>query len=729
MRLIFILLFIFGVSVASISQDDGRPSAKQIEVQKQQAIADAKKERDEIKKQLTQAKVNNDDPETVKRMEDNLASLDQMIAVLERANPSGNKIPKSLPPSRNTEPAYVSPFTPIKLNQPVKTPTPDQAKDKLLWYSGRRIDANTLITASGLIVRYDRQNNMVILQPPNSGPEPDTNYYGLVNTLSQIKPMKNDYAVRMENMLNSFFMFPEIESAYQEYDLFKNKYYGLAKNKIPVTLASPNTSLESMIKDFINFINHLPAVQMVLPPERPNDLCLCQDAAAKAGYHSSLNEWLGQFYSDEDKIMSMLMRIYERIETMRFRGQVIPSYAISMNDPTRYYELILRRMIDKVKGLSKKYEQGNVLLEDGLVYATEALLNKQTQLGFDGVRSPVIKNAINGLIDDISSIILSDIFERYIEDNKSLRWYSRVFDYGLYLAHELNKKLVYPQYEVNKNLFQKWMEGLKKFNRFKLTVELDFHFQVVSKEENDMAIMWAKGLLQNEGDLYVSLGRHDCHWELYLTEVNHQKRGTSEQEYRIKMKIMSGQKDYVKDKFPPFNYSGPATLQMAFPIFKIDFCGGQSTVMIDVMTYAPNDMKIHEHDNFAKLYTTDLLGPANKTILGARKTEINVNELISTSAAMMNIHSSQLPGSSGDPALDKLRMAYLSNKEKYDLQYSLSHTTHTGKTVIPLNLEPPGATRLFDPTFDMVDPNDEDRKNGAMLTKGIISLKLIHAPK
>lgn len=107
---------------------------------------------------------------------------------------------------------------------------------------------------------------------------------------------------------------------------------------------------------------------------------------------------------------------------------------------------------------------------------------------------------------------------------------------------------------------------------------------------------------------------------------------------------------------------------------------------------------------------------------------MDVNELISTSVQMINIQSSQTPASSGDPAFDHMHMEYLMNKKKYELQYSLSQTSHTEKTVIPLRLDPPGSSRLFNPTVDVVDTNDPDREKGMVMKKGIVTLKAEHSP-
>lgn len=727
MRAVFLSLFILAFSIVSVAQEknNSRPTQQQILAQKQEALVKAKKQREVTRQKLADAKANNEDPEKIKHMEDMLATMDQMIAMLEKTDLTNNKTPKTLPAPENKEPAYVSPFTPIKLSKPVKAPSWSEAKDKLLWYSGRMIDANTLITASGLVVRYDPRRSTITLQPPRSEPNPDTMYYGLVNMLNQIKPMKNDYSVRMESMLNSFFMFPEIENGYKEYNHFKETFYELAKNTIPLKQSSLTGSLESMIQTLANFIQTLPPVKIIPPPKRPNNLCLCDNPLAKAKYHTDIDAWSEEFYSEEDKINEMLMGIHDRIQSIRHLSGVMPSVPASIIDPVEYYDIILSRMKEKLSELSKKYEQGDALIEDGLAKASIRLHRMQRIL--DAKRLPelrITRMAIDNLILKIQDLIASNIFEKYIEQQKAAANFNSVFDYGLYLSHELNKKLFVITENVNQNFFETWMEGLKKFNRFELEVELDFHYQLAT--ETGQTSMWANGLLKSEGEIYVSLGRKDCHWELFLSNVDHTNRETSGEEFKIPMKVVRGEKDYPNDNKPPFRYSGPG-LKMVFPGFNIDFCGGESKVKMDVASYSPDDAKTHENDDPKAMYTKDILAYVNKMLLGITKTEMNITQLMGTADKMMNINSLLTPQSSGDPALDQLRMLYLMNKKKNELQFELSQVSHTSKTVI--KLLPGAGSYLFYPTYDVADPNDEDRNKGIMMTKAEVKIFITHSPQ
>src|ERR1700752_1594083 len=121
MRTIVLLLFALGSYSLGSAQEESPPA--------QQAIAKAKKTREETKAKLAQAKANNEGPEKIKQIEGRLASLDQMIAMLDKTDLTDNKTQKPLPPLKNTKPEFVSPFIPIKLKQPVKIPGEGQATD------------------------------------------------------------------------------------------------------------------------------------------------------------------------------------------------------------------------------------------------------------------------------------------------------------------------------------------------------------------------------------------------------------------------------------------------------------------------------------------------------------------------------------------------------------------------------------------------------------------------
>src|SRR5688572_6446999 len=172
---LFLLLITFmtntGLSQPPIQKEikkpipDQVPSKKQMQAQIAEAKREALQQVIDLEKDIALAKANNEDPEYIKEMEVQLATIKKMLDVIDKAGSASDARPKTLPAAKTVEPKYVSPFEPIPLKRPVTAPTKEQANDQLLWYTGRRIDANTLVTTSRMIVRYDRVNSRVLVQP------------------------------------------------------------------------------------------------------------------------------------------------------------------------------------------------------------------------------------------------------------------------------------------------------------------------------------------------------------------------------------------------------------------------------------------------------------------------------------------------------------------------------------------------------------------------------------
>ena len=136
-----LLLIIAVFSYAHLcAQDHNKlPSKTQMKAQMKQTVSDAKKQREDVRKQIADAKANNEDPASIKPLEDQLSSLDLMIGMLDKTSIPDGTLPKTLAPSKTIEPKMVSAFTPIQnLKRPVQNPKTADAKVKLLWYRGKK---------------------------------------------------------------------------------------------------------------------------------------------------------------------------------------------------------------------------------------------------------------------------------------------------------------------------------------------------------------------------------------------------------------------------------------------------------------------------------------------------------------------------------------------------------------------------------------------------------------
>jgi hypothetical protein len=279
-------------------------------------------------------------------------------------------------------------------------------------------------------------------------------------------------------------------------------------------------------------------------------------------------------------------------------------------------------------------------------------------------------------------------------------------------------------YSVNKNYFAVWMKGLENYNRFSLTVNIKFEYQMIGE---DGPLMIATGTFESD-KIITSLGIENCLLNLRITDANYRDRNNiDEEKLKIPLKVKGGSKEYIPRA--AFAYTGPSTMGMEFPRFKLDFCGNESEVKLDMLTYSLQDIQKHKGDDPSKVFTIDMLAYANKMFQGLLKTHSNLNELIKDAGTMMNMNSSALPASTGNPVLDQMNMDYLMNKKRYELQYAVANSAHTEKTIINLGtLNPKGTATIISPKpIDLADPNDPDK--AVRITYAYITLELTHTPK
>jgi hypothetical protein len=735
-RIILFFLLACLLSQAAFSQ---KPSPKEIEAQKAEAARDARKQMEEMEKQIAEAKARNEDPATIKELEEQLALVKKMLGVIEKAGTSASNRPQKLPPPTEVEPKYVSPFVPIVLKQPVVAPKEAQAKDHLLWYRGKKIDANTLITTNSTVVRYDRQRNILLFQPEQRVDSPD--YYVLVRTLAQIPQMRTEFAFQMNGIMNSFLSFPLIQQAYDEFGFFRERFYEMAKNstEINVTSRLTNFDLAQKVQALQLYIASLQSpANIKIPPKRPSNLCVCNPKDRKK-YEEDLENWSEAFWSDEAGIFFSIKEIYGHLDQLVQAHQPIhypiPNFQEEM---TNAFNEVIERAIVKIDELAKKYEAPNIYLEEGLIMALKYL---QKQIVIVGNRigstnrnqsTRDLKREVYAQFDRIKGLLMNNtVFEKYIEEQMRLRNYNVVFDKSLYMAHELNKQVLDRSYKANKGYFGTWEDKLYKFNRFTLSIHLNFQYENVDVNTNEL-ILTANGVLESD-KITVSLQRTECEWSLRATDVDHKDRSSDDEKFHIPFNVRGGTKVIFSQTKPiTFQYTGPSKMYMIFPLNNaLSFCPGtgyREYVSMDVLRFNNSDLQTYANDFAAGAYSLDMNQYVDKMFISILKTKINADQLSTTADLMLSIQSQvQTPPSSGNQSMDEMKMIYLFENKRSELMASRVPTTHTSNTVIPfdaLNGDP----IIISKTHDTVDRTDPDWDKGIRLTRGLITLKVEHTP-
>jgi hypothetical protein len=76
--------------------------------------------------------------------------------------------------------------------------------------------------------------------------------------LFQTSQIRNDFVVAMDRRLNSFFMYPEIQKAYDDFTLFRDRYYDVKEH---VKLHVSSEPLEVLHHQLVVSMSTLPSPQ------------------------------------------------------------------------------------------------------------------------------------------------------------------------------------------------------------------------------------------------------------------------------------------------------------------------------------------------------------------------------------------------------------------------------------------------------------------------------------
>jgi hypothetical protein len=755
MRPIVVALFAFFIVTTGLSQPPSKeqktvqnPSQAQIQAQMNQAKNEAQQQITELENDIAEAKKNEEDPETIKDLENQLALMKKMLGIMDKTDLISKGKPKTIPPTKTVLPKYVSPIVPVFLKQPVVAPTEAQAKDKLLWYKGKKLNDSMLVTTKKMVVLYSRRRNMVIVKPDE---KKDTSILGIVNILSKTEKYKNDFATQIKGVENSFLMFPQVLEAYKEYDFVKEEYNEIVKNTIDLPTPESNQhavffnhtsigkgsvyidfeinpdpnsiGLEEMYKQLVDLMNNQPSLDFPAPPKRPNDLCLCNPDLRK-NYQVEMSQWSEQFWGYEEKLLESVKGLQKYL-TDNSNANITEIPNINA-DLSRAFNLVISRKDEKVKALAERYASA--------VLANE---REKQKLGVIETTSAAMAQIKSRLENDIA-------FERYIDEEMTRRNYATVFDYSLYLNHEFHRQLF--GIHSNANIeFNRWQESLQKFNRFLLWIDMDFEWHV--KNDNDELLEISTGTLElnppherstNNGQgILVSLGRLNCKWQLFLTNTNYESG--EETDFRLPIKVKGGTKRIKKGQvWEEYPYTGPPDMLMVFPSVRIDFCtpGSKDSAVLDVLRYKNdifNQQQVNVHDLAGEYlddrldhglnYTVDLMFYANKMFVGIEKTQANAEQLIDLAEEMMNVRSmAHIDNPTGNSLLDELGIEYSVNLQQHEKQLKLTEISKVPHTIMLFNAMNNSET-LIDETIDTA--NEE---KAIELTRGKIHLRVKHAP-
>lgn len=680
----------------------------------------------DIEAEIADAKINY--PEDIPELEKELAATKKMLAAFEKM--AGMP---STPPAAPTVFALVkqapkSPTVHIKLSQPVKAPSPDQATDQFFGHKGRKINDSTLITSKGLLVQIQHSQNRLVCQADSKN-DPFKHIIEELEKSEQRKDELIDYFIKMQN---GTLYYPQLEFSLKIFDDLEQRYKAGVSNSIDIPDLGISNSNSNLLEDMPgrgpdigNFYNaevsdkieeikamikaaekradeleaQLPPWdQFPPPPRKQNEICFTCDPKILRKEFVEDSIWRDKFQGKEEEIMRLRLGI-ERQKQL-----------LGIDDEMANVGAMMGRMGKKTKLLEDKYG-------DKPEYAKTVI---PIILGVERQKE-LLGAADQEEVSPTFAKLIGFDYPKYLKEQMGLKNYNFVANIAQHIGFERQIQLLSANDEDNDQ--ESTIEMAMEFNRFALTLDLDFIYEQV--DHDDKLELRATGSISTKDKVYVRLYPDKCSWRIILLGADY--NNASEQRAAIPLQVKSGEKT-VRDKddnLVTFPYTGLKDLVAYFPEFKIDLCDlskKDSAFMMPVNLPYGYTPKLGNDLN--KSYKEEMVGMANHMFVDLNKMEGNESEAMDLAADIVaTLSESNITDPTGNPKLDKMQREYNIKVKQDAHKQDLSQLALTKKSVFLFNANN-GSTVFIDQTNDTKHDIDEYTK----LVKGQIHLRVVHDP-
>jgi len=741
--LIILSFFLFAFSIAFAqttpqktlpSQKQGIPSQKEMQAQMQQAKNEAQQMILDLENQIAEAKKKGDDPGSIQELEKQLATMRKALGVVDKAANMNEIKPKAVADRSNTIAPYRSPFITIAVNQPIKAPTEAEAKDRLLWYRGRRLNDSMLVTPQSRVILYSRNRNMVIVKPDERR---DSSMLKLINNLKQSRNWTNNLINNVAARKNSSFDYPLMMMTLKQFDLIERAYNKLVDNtiKLPSSFGSfrvdknflrtnnsgPSDGLEQpdetkfdplvqMHSEMMTLLNNPPPLEdFPIPPTEEFDLCYYCDLTAQERYSQEADAWQEKFSEYEQKLLGYYNGIQHYCATvLNIENVAHPDIPSLKADIQRAYTLAFERLHQKNRILEHRYS--NDVQRLTILMRCKLTLDRMLALMGDSGDASATMNFVPTVLND------------FIRDQKNLKNYNVIFNYFFILGLDRQMALLGMS---DDNFANSFMGQVVDFNRFTFTMDIEFN--MVIKDAEDKETMRATGYLNTPQKTYVSLGRKDCKFQLYLYDPNYYVSMRDESQFEILLSITEGVK-LVKEaeNWKSYNYSGPSQMKTVFPSIRIDFCanGVQDSVLVDVIRFSDQDLaSVTSADELAKKYTLDIQEYVNLVVASITKVEADRDAVLDITDDIIAMQSNTTTTPTGYAQLDKMQLEFTMLQRQLKIKEQITLKTKENPSVILFDAQNESSI-LINKSVNMAG----ERGFKIEMKSAVVKLKVEHAP-
>jgi len=726
------LIFFVAAQIVMIVSYAQQGSAAQSQEMKQ-AIAELKKEISELEEEIKNA--GTDDPEGLASMKAQLSTMKTMLATL---NPSKPAPPKgNSAPTKSKETIFASPVLQVYLKQPVAAPAASQATDRFFWYRGKKINDSTLVTASKALIQYSHKRDLLIVQPDAK----QDRFNKVVKEIEKGLQRNAELTNQFDRMRNGFIYYPFLVSSLAAYDDLTRRYTEAIKNvitfelprpKIANTGHAPNSTaggkggfgivemepdgleepilawVEAQLKDASMKFKALPSPGVFdAPPLHDLGRCASCDTSSLRRQAANDTRWMKSYEDKERAIMQQAISAYREYSLLPVKS---PSDGV-FEKFIAVFDGLLERMIQKDKILITRYGQNLQALP--LILQTVLGHERQRQLlGYDAEGS----SEVFGL-----ALAMMNTYSKYYEEQVAAKNHDFVLNIPFHLG-VFRQCALFGVDEKALPGIGEFLEKIKSYNRFALTMDLDFAWQRTADGELELRATGKMGMPEK---VYVTLIPDSCSYRLmaYTTDLSNKSFEDITLQFKVAggVKTMRDEKGNLKD----YPYSGPTAYAFRFPDSRIDFCpGSQDTIFLSLITGNEADVARAEADvqKMGSAYTVDMLIYAAQVMLN-ENTDALIEGTLDGGAKILQQISSFTQQAPPSNTLEKIKVQYEGYMQMDNLRKSFEGSYSTGKAKIIFNTNN-RSTVLVDTYKDVKRKMEDDVE----VTRGLFHLRLVHEP-
>ncbi|MGG9960416.1 hypothetical protein [Ferruginibacter sp. SUN106] len=604
----------------------------------------------------------------------------------------------------------------IPLKQPLQIPTAAQAKDRLLWYKGKKMNDSTIVTPKGLLVLYKKKIGRVVAQPL----EKEDTFRILVKNLTRTAKMTNDFVVKEVAKKNSFMNYPLVQMSVDEFKMIDDQMNEIVKNTIdlPETdLTPPQKSkggdgesgienmedLNQMHEQLKQLLANKPSLNFDAPPKRDFSISYFCDTNARHRYIEELKKWNENFLEYEMELAGKVMQIERSIQLLAINPDANPSLRADLDEGLK---AAFSRWDEKIKLLTAQYSK-DVFRQECVI---TAILSNERQKQLMGISSSASLLDIN--------FLFGPEFENYINEQISKKNWDVILNISFFLGRKRQAQL-FGMDEASGRI-NALLEKTLKLNRFALTANIDFNIELI--DDDGKPVMKANGEVETADKVYVSMyvNNKGCNWTLLLYTPDFET--AKEIDYYIPMKVTGGKKLVKEDKeWKTYAYTGPAEMLFHFPVFRISFMEGseQDSATLQTMRYLSEE---NLTNNLTKGYTTDMLTLMNHVFMVLSEEPDKGNSMMDVVNSMLSKFGNVFKPATNESPLETLKKRYELMQQKQEAEQQTSMAGFNNKMVVLFNAANNSGI-LIDQSIDT-----KHKEEGIDLTKGIIKIKVVHDP-